>query len=390
MLRTPHAILVVTIFVMAASPVSGQPKLVQTLSLSPGSYETAWGGISQLQYSADGKWIISIDGLMGRQTVTKWRVSDGKKISHVDLGELVVIHPDGNTIAYDGIQGPIRLLDLAKRKQSGKLNQKGQVIDAIISPDGKWMAVTGFDNRSHITIWELATRKKTFVLSHPTQVPLIKFSPDSQFLVSISNDTSLKLETLKLWDVGTGKELGSLTLAPTKVIHASDLRQYVSISPDGRFLGVPSPQTGELALFELPSLKKLTTAKDTAPLWIEFSPDSQTVATLSLSRTTEKPPYEIKLFDIEKGRTLDVKSLQNQGAISIGFSPDSQLLVSGCLDGNARLWDVATGKPRATLTGTLKEALVVPTAFSPDGRSIAVGTGKTIKIWDISALNAPP
>ena len=32
--------------------------------------------------------------------------------------------------------------------------------------------------------------------------------------------------------------------------------------------------------------------------------------------------------------------------LALTFSPDSRILLTGCQDGTAQLWDVATGKPR--------------------------------------------
>ena len=52
-------------------------------------------------------------------------------------------------------------------------------------------------------------------------------------------------------------------------------------------------------------------------------------------------------------------------------------------DGNAHIWDVASGKEITTLTG--HQSVVSSAAFSPDGRRVVTASADTTAIiWDAS------
>jgi WD40 repeat protein len=87
--------------------------------------------------------------------------------------------------------------------------------------------------------------------------------------------------------------------------------------------------------------------------------------------------------DAPAGRTPR-KRMTHGGAVwSVAFSPDGKTLASGSMDKTVKLWEVATGKVKATLKGHTDAVYSV--AFSPDGKTLASGIfDKTILLWDVS------
>ena len=67
---------------------------------------------------------------------------------------------------------------------------------------------------------------------------------------------------------------------------------------------------------------------------------------------------------------------------SLAFSPNGRTIASGSGGGTIRLWDVATGTYRRTLAG--HTGWVSSVAFSPDGNTLASGSSdKTIRLWNV-------
>jgi len=94
---------------------------------------------------------------------------------------------------------------------------------------------------------------------------------------------------------------------------------------------------------------------------------------------------------VESEETLTLKG-HPTGVWSVSFSPDGKRIVSGggpsrVRGGTVKVWDAQTGQETLTLKG--HSEFVSSVSFSPDGKRIVSGsTDKTVKIWDISSLDA--
>src|SRR5437667_388015 len=75
-----------------------------------------------------------------------------------------------------------------------------------------------------------------------------------------------------------------------------------------------------------------------------------------------------RLWDIATGKPRG-PALSHQGAVAtVAFGPDGRTVLTGSDDGTARLWDAATGKPLGPALAHRDAVQVV--AFSPDGQSL--------------------
>ena len=109
-------------------------------------------------------------------------------------------------------------------------------------------------------------------------------------------------------------------------------------------------------------------------LSIAFSTDGQLLATGDVNG-------EIRLWQMPDGKLL----LNFQGHAgwvnSVSFSPDNRILSSASSDQTVKLWNVSEGKCLKTLEGHNQRVRSV--TFSPDGTTLASGSSdRTVRLWD--------
>jgi len=80
--------------------------------------------------------------------------------------------------------------------------------------------------------------------------------------------------------------------------------------------------------------------------------------------------------------------MHNQPVLSVAFSPDGKTLASGSGDQTVRLWNVADGTLLNTLIHTREGtfmSVVSSVAFSPDGKTLASGSqDQIVRLWNVA------
>jgi WD40 repeat protein len=237
----------------------------------------------------------------------------------------------------------------------------------VYSPDGKFIASGGSDNR--IRLWEPETGKEIRALEgHKGSVNCIALSADGKWLASGS-----QAHELHLWEVATGK-VHRRFLGHTAPI------ERLALSPNGKVLA-SSCLGGTLRLWDTDTGKEtrsLPIDKGHRVQGMQFTPDSKHLA------FNNRSDQGIQLVDVAGGKLIRAFKGHKDNVDELVFTADGKTLLSGGADHTIRAWDVASGKEQRRF-GDEKQ-LVRSLALAPDGKTLTYGTHPDglVHIWDLS------
>ena len=233
-------------------------------------------------------------------------------VGTIDTGRPVTalaVSPDGNLLAYGGIDGQITIRELSTGRQTTLENKDNAVVfDVAFNPGGDRLASGGVAgvvrvwDRNGREVWHAnaaAALPRPFsdrlalAVGHPGEVLGVAFSPDGNRLAtgSIDWDTDKvapAVGVIQRWDVKAGNPIG----APVKI--------------------------------------------GSAVMGLAFSSQSDDAA-LDRVAAGSFDPYTIELWNAADGEQYVFTGHQAQ-VVSVAVSHRSALIVSGSVDGTIRIW----------------------------------------------------
>jgi WD40 repeat protein len=92
----------------------------------------------------------------------------------------------------------------------------------------------------------------------------------------------------------------------------------------------------------------------------------------------------VRVWDLATGRVQAKLTGHDRRVLAVAITQDGTLAVSGSDDGTVRVWDLATGRVQAKLTG--HKLGVWSVAVTPDGTTaVSGGQDKTVRVWNLTS-----
>jgi WD40 repeat protein/DNA-binding SARP family transcriptional activator/energy-coupling factor transporter ATP-binding protein EcfA2 len=329
--------------------------------------------VQDIAVSADGRRLLT----NGADSLILWDISTGHDMDETKTRQLwlvepedtsvhgVAFSPDGQTILLAQSDGYINVLDVETGESMQQALTRGGSLSSIaVSDDGR-LAVLGHYGGT-LSLWDV-TRGEVIqdYIGHVGQVLSVAMSGDGRYVLSGGQDGLMRLRDLQN---GALIRLQHLAVgAPNIDVNPQDGRQVLSGFEDGT-----------LQLWDAASgAPQLSLEGHTDMIWggVEFSPDGRTALSGAGNVFVgSSDDNTLRLWDTETGQEIHRLQGHTRPIYGLDMGPDGQMAVSVSQDGTTRTWDLAQGHElgQFTLVEKLRPRSV---AFSPDGRTIAVGTG---------------
>ncbi|MEO0458807.1 MAG: WD40 repeat domain-containing protein, partial [Cyanobacteria bacterium P01_A01_bin.114] len=329
--------------------------------------------VLRIAFSSDGQYIASAD-VSGQVRVWSLQGELLERFEHDAPVFTMQFSPERNLLAFAGVSGVIQVQDL-ETDMAYRLSDHDDVIWQIrFSADGATLASASED--STVKLWTLKLQQAptlTHTLrGHRKGVYRVRFSPEDNLLTTGGADGTIHLwlrdegalvDTLE----GHKAEISSLAFSPTRPILASS-------STDGsiRFWNIDNP---------IQALPHNNWVFDVA-----FRADGAMVASSGANT--------LRLWRRDGSLRAHILYARGTNVWALDYHPSGELLAAGGDDGHIQIWkpEVSTRKAiqrlenaHPTLEASSSDQGVADLRFSPNRRWLASGgADKTLKLWRIA------
>jgi RNA polymerase sigma factor (sigma-70 family) len=383
--------------------------------LASGKKTVVGGGFADgAAFSPDGQRLCEVFAHGSSSFGQVWDLTTGKALTKFDCGDATnhAFSPDGGTLLtvaqafHTEKQLPLRKLTRWDAVSGEKLGELIAHEPYLIASDGR--TVVSADGKD-VVVWDLEAvakavpvpeaAEKVFAklrngevvrFRHPTDLYCAAISPNRKLLASAGKD-----ETVRVWEVGSGKELTRITTRFKKGINA------LAFTPDSKGLVVACAFDPEKPTNLAGSYIDLATSKEIRPLTftlfgpgrenmevmrVQISPGGKYVGAVVSKPRRHAETKEVwgpfaSVVNLETGKALQLDDL-HLAAHSLCFSPDGKSVAAATIKG-IRIWELPEGKKPRVIGENYGDIAV----FSPDGKRLceiyAHGSGGRGYVWDV-------
>jgi WD40 repeat protein len=243
----------------------------------------------------------------------------------------------------------------AKGRPLGELlRQPADVRAVALDPTGRFGACSVLrDIKGEVVLSRVPGLEQLAVLPHDNEVYALAFSPDGNLLLTVSGRIrtgGVRHEgVIRAWATRTGKQVGG------PWAHQGSLK-HLAFRPDGKEVlavvqekpGAHGTLTRKAVTWDVATGKVRHVFAHPEGSWVAvaaWSPDGKRVFTAGGRNASGNAPRgSLRAWDAATGRAL--KAAEHPTEVrSLAVSADGRRLVTGGLDGKARVWEVEDVRP---------------------------------------------
>jgi WD40 repeat protein len=295
-------------------------------------------------------------------------------VGHTNHINACAFSPDGKRVVSGGHGGIIKVWEVTTGKELHDLTGKlYHVYGICFSPDGKYI-VAGSQGR--IEVLDLVTQESLLSIDNAGDVSSCIFRPPGGDVLAVATGD----DSLKLWDIKTGKLLSTMKYHP----HTYNPNgQLMILTKDDRRPSILNLDTSKRVVLEAYIMENPLQEEPWEHAWgvpwqrpYAFSSDGKVIAIISRLQN------RVMVWATQTGHLLGNLEGQPLCLFACAAGPDGVLVLLALrTSDDLRLWNVTTGK-LIRFTGHVKK--ISSCDFSPDRKLfVSASWDWTVKLWDI-------
>ncbi len=308
---------------------------------------------------------------------------------YADILDGMDISPDGESLllndsTQNGYEWPVLWDILSQKVTHSYYTMRGSISPGAvaISPDTNYIAVTGWQTGFNVqdvisqtvVIWNDNGTIHCQQTIPGTSGKSIRFSPDSKYLLTSSQDAESETGQLKLWNVA------DCSLA--RRFEMDEVVSSVAFNSDGSRLITGMAYDEGVILWDVATgepLRRYSYMPGGVVLSAVFGPQDATILGAGLG--------ELVLWDVKTGDIIGRFAGASAYPQHISISSDGRFVLSSTVNGELILWDFSTHQELRRLSIPVR---ISGALFDPDGDYIyAITLEKKLFIWPVVEKTLP-